>query len=258
MATAFRLESQKDGRMSIISLKNIGKTFSEDGRDLVALKDINLAINTGEFFIFLGPSGSGKSTLLRIMSGLEKSFHGTVSLGKNISKTDFSFIFQQFALLPWLTVFENVELGLLARDVPKSERYQRVMEELKKLGLEKFAKSVPKQISGGMKQRVGIARALVTNPQIILMDEPFSSLDSFTAEELRKEVLSIWQKTKTTIVMVTHLISEALELADRVAVLTPRPGSIEQILDIPLLRPRQKRSQDFYDMEDKLYKLIKF
>lgn len=242
----------------IISLKNISKTFEEDGKSLAALKDINLEINQGEFFIFLGPSGSGKSTLLRIMSGLEKNYQGKVELEQDISQKDFSFIFQQFALLPWLTVFENVELGLLTRHIPKEERYLKVMGELKKLGLERFAKTFPKELSGGMKQRVGIARALVTNPKIIFMDEPFSALDSFTAEVLRKEVLEIWQRTKTTIIMVTHLVSEALELADMVAVLTSRPGQIEAVLENPLPRPRQKRSQQFYNLEDKLTGLIKF
>lgn len=252
---------------TIISLRNISKTFKEDSRELTALKDINLEIKEGEFFIFLGPSGSGKSTLLRIMSGLEKDFQGKVILDKDISKSDFNFtakqegiafIFQQFAILPYLTVFENVEIGLLARDVPKAERHQRVMAELTKLGLNKFAESFPKELSGGMKQRVGIARALVTNPKIIFMDEPFSALDSFTAEELRKEILTIWQRSKVTMVMVTHLISEALELADRIAVLTPRPGTIEAVVENKLPRPRQKRSQEFFNMEDRLYKLIKF
>ena len=241
----------------IISLKQIDKTFTEDARELVVLRDINLEIISGEFFVILGPSGSGKSTLLRIMSGLEKQFEGTITLGQDISKSDFSFVFQQFALLPWLTIFENVEIGLFARNIPKKQRYETVMDELKRLGLEKFARSFPKELSGGMKQRVGIARSLVTKPKIIFMDEPFSALDSFTAEELRQEILSIWQVTKTTIVMVTHLISEALELSDRIAVLTSRPGKIEAILANPLSRPRQKRSEGFFKMEDKLIELVK-
>ena len=242
----------------IISLKNISKTFKEDSKQLAVLRDINLEIKKGEFFVFLGPSGSGKSTLLRIMSGLEKEYQGKVTLDETVSQKDFSFIFQQFALLPWLSVFKNVELGLLTRGIPKNERIQKVMDELKKLGLEKFTHSLPKELSGGMKQRVGIARALVTNPKIIFMDEPFSALDSFTAEELREDVLEIWQRTKTTIIMVTHLISEAIELADRIAVITSRPGKIESILENNLSRPRQKRSQEFFNMEDRLSNLIKF
>lgn len=240
----------------IISLKNISKTFIEDGKKLQALEDINLETQEGEFFVILGPSGSGKSTLLRIMSGLEKEFSGQLNYA-GVTQEDFSFVFQQFALLPYLTVFQNVELGLLARGVPKHQRAGKVLAELKKLGLEKFVKSYPKEVSGGQKQRVGIARALVTNPKIIFMDEPFSSLDSFTAQVLRKEVLDIWETSKTTIIMVTHLISEALEVSDRIAVLTSRPGKIEQVLENPLSRPRQLRSEGFFKMEDKISELIK-
>lgn len=241
----------------IISLKNISKTFVEDDNKLLVLEYINLEIMEGEFFIFVGPSGCGKSTLLRIMSGLEKDFHGKVELSQDITQADFSFVFQQFALLPYLTVFQNVEIGLLTRNIPKHQRYEKVYVELKKLGLEKFVKSYPKELSGGQKQRVGIARALVTNPKIIFMDEPFSALDSFTAEILRKEVSDIWQQTKTTIIMVTHLISEALELSDKIAVLSSRPGKVEEILQNPLSRPRQLRSEGFYKMEDKIKELIK-
>lgn len=241
----------------IISLKNIRKTFFEDDKALIALEDINLEIKEGEFFIFVGPSGCGKSTILRIMSGLEKDYQGKVELAPGITQADFSFVFQQFALLPYLTVFQNVELGLLARNVQNPKRHEKVMAELQKLGLERYAKSYPKELSGGQKQRVGIARALVTNPKIIFMDEPFSALDSFTAQALRKEVLDIWQQSKTTVVMVTHLISEALELADRIAVLTPRPGKTEAVLQNPLSRPRQLRSGGFFKMEDKISELIK-
>ncbi len=242
----------------IITLKNISKVFDEDPtRKLKVLKDIDLTIHKGEFFVFVGPSGSGKSTLLRIMSGLERSYDGELILGKGLSKLDMSFVFQQFALLPWLTVGQNVELPLLARNIPPAERKAVVERELKRLGLEKFADVHPKDLSGGMRQRVGIARAFATEPKIIFMDEPFSELDSFTAENLRQELLTMWQERKPTIVLVTHIIEEALELADRIAVLTPRPGVIEDTVVNHLPRPRHKRSPDFYEMEDKLYKLVK-
>ncbi|MBI4991978.1 MAG: ABC transporter ATP-binding protein [Candidatus Harrisonbacteria bacterium] len=243
----------------IISLHKINKTFKErpDLPPLKVLEDINLEVFDGEFLVLVGPSGSGKSTLLRIMSGLEKSYDGEVKLKAGISSADTSFVFQQFALLPWLTVEENIELGLIGRKISKNERKRRVAEELKLFGLEQFKNSRPKELSGGMRQRVGIARAIVTNPKIIFMDEPFSELDSFTAEELRKELLNIWQKRKPTIVMVTHIISEALKLGDRVAVLTPRPGKIEKVTSNSLPRPRAERSGDFYKLEDELYSLIK-
>lgn len=241
-----------------ILLKNVSKIFEENGDNrLIVLQNINLEIFFGEFFVFVGPSGSGKSTLLRVMSGLEKSFQGETKFGEGILSSDIGFVFQQFALLPWLTVYQNIELGLLARDITPDKRKYIVNKELKQFGLEKFAGVYPKDLSGGMRQRVGIARALAIDPKIIFMDEPFSELDSFTAEELRKELLTVWQKRKMTVVMVTHIIEEAIELADRIAVLTPRPGKIEKVVVNSLARPRQERSPEFYKLEDELYEIIK-
>ena len=253
----------------ILKLKKITKIFTEKGeKPLTVLQDISLEIMPGEFFVLVGPSGSGKSTILRIMSGLEKDFKGEVIYGEEIKQRDFSFVFQQFALLPWLTVVENIEIGLVARNIPRHHMKERVNKELKRFGLEKFGNEYPRELSGGMRQRVGIARALATDPKVIFMDEPFSELDSFTAQELRKELLRIWHnpewsedmsktQTRPTIVMVTHIVEEALELADRVAVLTPRPGKIERIVTNNLPRPRELRSHAFYILEDELYRLIK-
>jgi NitT/TauT family transport system ATP-binding protein len=242
----------------LLTLRHISKIFQEKGeKPLLALKDISLEIQAGEFFAFLGPSGSGKSTLLRIMSGLEKPSQGEIQLSPEITKRDFAFVFQQFALLPWLCVEENVGLGLIAGGAPKKEIAGAVSRELKLLGLEKFARARPRELSGGMKQRVGLARALVTAPKIIFMDEPFSELDSFTAEELRRELLGVWRERQMTIVMVSHNIEEVLELADRVAVMTPSPGRIEKIIVNPLSRPRNKRSPEFYRLYDELYKIIR-
>lgn len=241
---------------AVLTLTNVTKRFKGDKKGISALKDVNLEVYEGEFLIIVGPSGSGKSTILRIMSGLEKNYHGDVSLN-GIKKEDFSFVFQQFALLPWLTAFENVELGLLSKDMSKEQRKKVIEDGLDHFGLLKFKDSYPRELSGGMRQRVGMVRAFARTPKVVFMDEPFSEIDSFTAEELRKEVLAIWKETGVTIVMVTHLIEEALELADRIAVLTPQPGMIEQIVENTLPRPRNKRSQDFFRFEDKLYKIIK-
>lgn len=241
----------------LIELKNVTKEFKEPRGNLVAVKDINLKINPGEFFMFVGPSGSGKSTILRIMSGLEKSYSGKVILGQGVDKKDMAFVFQQFALWPWLTVSQNIEIGLIARKVPAPVRAERVKAELERFGLEKFAHSKPRDLSGGMRQRVGLARAFAVEPKIIFMDEPFSELDSFTAEELQKELLRIWVERKPTIVMVTHIVEDAVELADRIAILTPQPGKIEEVVVNHLERPRVRRSEEFYKMEDKLYKLIR-
>ncbi len=242
----------------VITIKHIGKIFDEElNEHLTVLKNINLEIGQGEFFVFVGPSGSGKSTLLRIMSGLEKDYEGEIVLGSGITPLDMSFVFQQFAILPWLTVFQNIELPLIARGVLVTDRHGKVMEELRKFRLEKFAHSRPRDLSGGMRQRVGVARALITNPKIVFMDEPFSELDSFTAEELREELLALWQERRPTIVMVTHIIEEAIQLADRITVLTPRPGMVEKVVQNHLPRPRLKRSEEFYRLEDQLYKLIR-
>ena len=253
----------------LITLKNVSKHFSEDGKQGIAvLTDINLEIFPGEIFVFVGPSGSGKSTLLRIMSGLERQYNGSVIIHEGHNNRDFSFVFQQFALLPWLTVGENISLGLVARKISAHRIKERVAKELKRFGLERFGNSYPRDLSGGMRQRVGIARALATDPKVIFMDEPFSELDSFTAKELRKELLRIWEnpewgeekkhtQERPTIVMVTHIVEEALELADRIAVLTERPGKIEKIVKNTLPRPRALRSQEFFAFEDELYRLIK-
>jgi NitT/TauT family transport system ATP-binding protein len=242
----------------LITLNNISKTFTEDGSsDFLALKDINLSIRQGEFFVFVGPSGCGKSTLLRIMSGLESSYQGTMSF-EDITKGNIGFVFQQFALLPWLTVAENIELNLLGSDLNKKARREKVLDQLHLMGLEQFADAKPKNLSGGMRQRVGIARALIRDPKIIFMDEPFSELDSFTAEELRNEVLEIWQRRNLTIVMVTHIIEDAVEMADRIAILKAHPGRMNKIIENNLPRPRHKRSEEFYKIEDELYALMKY
>lgn len=243
---------------TLITLNNVAKTFLEPAaKPMVVLKNISIEIKAGEFFTFLGPSGSGKSTLLRVMSGLEESYSGKLELDPSITKSDFSFVFQQFALLPWLTVRENIGLGLISRRLADGERAAQVARELKLFGLEKFAEARPRELSGGMKQRVGLARALATDPKIIFMDEPFSELDSFTAEELRQELLRVWRLRGMTIIMVSHNIEEVLELADRVAVLTPLPGRLEKIIVNPLPRPRNKRAPEFYKLYDELYKIIK-
>ena len=241
---------------NIITLKNVSKSFDDSPDSRVeVVHDVTLDIHESEFFIFVGPSGSGKSTLLRIMSKLESRYKGSMVLGEGSDSQ--AFVFQQFGLMPWLTVYQNVELALIGQRIPLHLRREKIINELKSLGLEKSIHAYPRELSGGMRQRVGIARAFVTNPKVVFMDEPFSELDSFTAEELRKEVLRLWQERKMTIVMVTHIVEEALELADRIAVLTPGPGKIEKIVTNPLPRPRSKRSPAFYALEDELYKLIR-
>lgn len=239
---------------NLIVAKNVNKYFLEDHHRLHVLKDIDLEIKEGEFLMLLGPSGSGKSTLLRIFSGLIEPSNGEVEFNNKLQS---SFIFQDFALFPWLNVYENIEFGLKMKSVPKHERHATVMEQINRMGLDGFEKSFPRELSGGMKQRVGIARALAISPQIVFLDEPFSALDSFTATKLRADLLQIWEEQKLTIVMVTHLIDEAITMSDRIVVVSQRPAVVEKIIENPLSRPRNNRSQQFFDLYDKIAGLIK-
>lgn len=242
----------------ILTLSNIHKSFRDhDASPTHVLKGVNLEVHKGEMLMLLGPSGSGKSTLLRVMSGLEDQYEGTRTLSPEIELTRVGFVFQQFAIFPWLTVYENIAFNLRAQGVEPKTIEKRVSRELERLKLGSFAYSRPRELSGGMKQRVGIARALSVDPQLIFLDEPLSELDSFTAEELRKDLISIHRDNpETTFVMVTHLISEALELGDRIAVLSPRPSSVQKIFHNKMERPRNKRSKEFFEMEDLIYSEI--
>lgn len=239
---------------SVLTASNIYKTFKEDKKHVLALEAINLKVSKCEFLILLGPSGSGKSTLLRILSGLIPPTRGDIIKAPNLSQ---AFIFQDFALFPWLTVYDNIAFGLKMHGQTLTQIHKAVSEEIEFIGLRGFEHSFPRDLSGGMKQRVGIARALVMKPQILFLDEPFSALDSFTAAKLRDDLLTIWQQRNLSVVMVTHLIEEALELGDRVVVLSPRPGQIEEVLANPLPRPRNKRSPKFFELVDKIHGLIK-
>lgn len=238
-----------------IEIKNLSYSYinEETGESFNVIKDISFDVNDGEFISLVGPSGCGKSTILKIIANLIKAKKGSIVL--NASKV--AFIFQNFALFPWLTVKDNIEFGLKMNDVSKKERNKISKEKIKEVGLSGFEDKYPKELSGGMKQRVGIARALAISPDLLLMDEPFSSLDTLTAEKLRIDLLDIWTKYKMTVVMVTHLVEEAVELSDRVLVLNPRPTSIKDSITIKSLRPRDKRSDDYYKIVDHITKNIK-
>jgi NitT/TauT family transport system ATP-binding protein len=242
----------------LIHIEHIHKTFKESNHHLIrVLSDITFDVHEGEFLVLLGPSGSGKSTLLRIACGLDTSSSGAIRYEPGLAKKDVNFVFQQSALLPWLTVGKNVEIGLIGRGVPESKREDMVRTELKEFGLEKFINAYPRELSGGMKQRVGLARAFVTEPKLIFLDEPFSELDFFTAKELRLELLRLWREHQATVIMVSHNITEAVELADRIAMFTARPGEIKKIMHNPLPRPRNYRSPEFFRMEDELAEYLK-
>ncbi|OHA05667.1 MAG: hypothetical protein A3H69_05395 [Candidatus Sungbacteria bacterium RIFCSPLOWO2_02_FULL_47_9] len=241
-----------------IAVKNLSHTFvTEDGKHVEVLKDVSFTVRPGEFFTILGPSGCGKSTLLRVLAGMIKPNHGELLFSDGKTSERLAMIFQSFAIFPWLTVYENVEFGLKMQNVSIHDRRETVHEHIKEMGLTGFEHAYPKDLSGGMRQRVGIARALALNPKILLMDEAFSSLDAFTAERLRKDLLALWSKDRMTIVMVTHLVDEAVEMSDRVLVMTPRPGMVEATIDVSLSRPRDKRSKDFFALVDRANELVK-
>lgn len=237
----------------LLSVENIDKSFILDGEKQKVLDDISINVKNGEFVCLIGPSGCGKSTLLRIIAGLMKPDSGSIKIN---DKAKLSFVFQNFGLFPWLTVEQNIGFGLKMDG--KSQQYieKEVRKRISQMGLDGFERKHPKELSGGMKQRVGIARALSVNPDILLLDEPFSALDTFTAAKLRQDLLDIWRENKLTIVMVSHLVEETVELADKVIVFSSKPGRVKNETEIKLSRPRNKRSAEFFEYVDELSDLV--
>ena len=234
----------------------------EASADLVVLEDVNLVLREGEIVALLGRSGSGKSTLLRIVSGLLRPSSGQVTWrGTPVAgpPDGIAMVFQSFALFPWLTVQENVELGLEARGVARAEREKRADHALDLIGLGGFASAYPKELSGGMRQRVGLARALVVYPDLLLMDEPFSALDVLTAETLRTDLIDLWAEGKLpvkSVLMVTHNIEEAVLMCDRILVFSSNPGKVASELMVPFPHPRNRLDPEFRQMVDDIYALM--
>jgi NitT/TauT family transport system ATP-binding protein len=244
----------------ILQLRSINKSFrSSDGSDRLVLDNVDFTLAEGEIVALLGQSGSGKSTLLRIMAGLITAESGEVSYrGKPIygPAAGVSMVFQSFALFPWLTVQKNVELGLEALGVSPAEQTRRAKEAIALIGLEGFEGSLPRELSGGMRQRVGIARALVLEPEVLLMDEAFSALDVMTGEHLRDDILELWQSGKLptkSLLVVSHNIEEAVMMADRVLIFSSNPGRVRAELPITLGRPRQAKGPEVHHLVDTLY-----
>jgi NitT/TauT family transport system ATP-binding protein len=248
---------------NIISIENCCKSFKKAlTQDLLVLEDVNFQLNEGEIVALLGKSGSGKSTLLRIIAGLVRPTSGKVSYrGQPVSGPvpGIAMVFQSFALMPWLTVLENVELGLEAQGIGRDERRRRAIDAIDIIGLDGFESAFPKELSGGMRQRVGFARALVINPDVLLMDEPFSALDVLTAENLKSDLLDLWQEKKTNtngIILVTHNIEEAAMLADRIIIFGSDPGYIRAELQVTMPQPRSHETPEFRALVDKIYTLM--
>ena len=247
--------------VSLVDMQNVSHAFGKSSSDLI-LDKINLSINEHEFVGVVGPSGCGKSTLLRIIIGLTKPTDGAVYYrGERVEDIckGMSMVFQTFALFPWLTVFENIELGLQGKSFSKSEKRVRVFKIIELMGLNGFEEAYPRELARGMKQRVGLARGLIPDPELILMDEPFSSLDALTATHLREEVLDLWLDPSVApeaVIMVTHNVEEAVYMADRIVIVTSRPGKIAKELEVTLPRPRDPRSNELYKIVDEITGLI--
>lgn len=228
---------------SALEIVNVNKVYkSAKGGKVNALKDINLSIGKKQFISIIGPSGCGKSTLLRILAGLDVPTSGDINW-INIEK-DIGFVFQDSTLLPWKNVYDNARFPLHVRKMETEEMLNQLDQLLELAGLTDFKKSYPKELSGGMKQRVSIVRALSYNPEILLMDEPFGALDAMTRDKMNLELLRIWKETHKTILFITHSISEAVFLSDKVVVMSPRPGKVDKIVEIDLPRPRTVEEKD--------------
>jgi NitT/TauT family transport system ATP-binding protein len=257
------MDTAVDLRPCLIEVTGCRQAYHKDANaDLVVLEDVNLTLREGEIVALLGRSGSGKSTLLRIVSGLLKPTSGSVKWrGTEISgpTEGVAMVFQSFALFPWLSVQENVEIGLEARRVPRAERENRAETAIDMIGLGGFESAYPKELSGGMRQRVGLARALVVHPDLLLMDEPFSALDVLTAETLRTDLIDLWMDGKLpvkSVLMVTHNIEEAVLMCDRILVFSSNPGRVAHELKVPFPHPRNRLDLDFRQLVDDIYGIM--
>lgn len=240
---------------ALVSFRQVAKSFPVDGRELQAIERFDLEIADGEFIAIVGASGCGKSTLLRLLVGLDREFQGDIRIdGKPIDGIggERGIVFQEHRLFPWLTVEQNVELGLVNEPLSTTGKAGKVADYLQLVGLKGFERAYPHQLSGGMAQRVAIARGLVASPRILLLDEPFGALDALTRQQLQEELLRIRQRERITTVLVTHDVEEALFLADRVVVMAPRPGRIKRIVEVPLAHPRERGGYDFLRQREAL------
>ncbi len=246
--------------MSDVSIRDLGKAFpKDDGTVTQALADVNLDIRDREFVCMVGPSGCGKTTLLRIIAGLETPTAGEVTVDGNAvigPDPKRGMVFQEYSLFPWRRVIDNVAFGLEMKGVGKEERRKTADHYIDMVGLSQFRNAYPFELSGGMRQRVAIARALANDPDVLLMDEPFGALDAQTRNRMQRELLSLWAETKQTIVFVTHSVDEAVYLADRIVVLSQRPGTVREIISIPWSRPRDRTSAEFAEVRRRVLDMI--
>ncbi len=245
----------------LIRCEGLQKSFHDiaEGQEIIAIQNLDFEVLEGELLTILGPSGCGKTTLLNIIAGFEETTAGRVTLhGRPIKEpgADRGVVFQEYALFPWLTVLDNVCYGLREKGLPREEQAARARSYLEAVGLEDFERRYPHELSGGMKQRVSLIRVLANDPQILLMDEPFGSLDAQTRKDLQEELVALWEQSHKTILFVTHNVEEAVYLGDRIVVMTARPGRVKKILEVPLRRPRDETAPDFNDLRREATHLV--
>ena len=244
-----------------IAVRDVRKVYrSATGEETVALDRVALDIRPGEIISLVGPSGCGKSTLLRLIAGLDTPLAGTLTLdGEPIAGPhhERGLVFQDPTLFPWLTVEGNIAFGPTMRGI-RAGRRDDVQEYIRLVGLDGFQNAFPHQLSGGMAQRVALARALVNHPKVLLLDEPLGALDAFTRMQMQDEILRIWEDRGTTMILVTHDVDEAVYMSDRIVIMTPRPGKIQQVLDVPIGRPRARNHPDFFRIRSKILEILHF
>jgi NitT/TauT family transport system ATP-binding protein len=250
-AATIPLETRAKSKLTI---ENLGMSFADNGRTVRVFENINLRVGGGEFVCILGPSGCGKSTLLNIVGGFIRPTSGTVLIdGEQVSGPDPRriFVFQERGVFPWLTVEGNIGFGLFK--LPKKERRKRISHYLRMVGLDGFENAYPQELSGGMKQRLEVARALAVNPDMLILDEPFGALDSITRLVMRGELLRIWQSERKTILFVTHDIEESVQLADRIVVMSARPATVRRIVEVDIPHPRDISSAPYLRLRDSIF-----
>jgi taurine transport system ATP-binding protein len=247
--------------VTTLDIRHLGVRYASQGGTVDALADVNLTIADGEFVVAIGASGCGKTTLLNCIAGFLPATEGSIELdGRPVigPGADRGVVFQKHALMPWLDVASNVEFGLRMRGVSAAERRKVALEKLRLVGLQDFTERAIYELSGGMQQRVGIARALASDPALMLMDEPLGALDAFTRMRMQDEVLRLWEARGTTMLLVTHDIDEAIYMSDRIVIMSPRPGRIERIIDVPLERPRERNDPAFLRLRAEILEMLHF
>lgn len=259
MADKLTITPAKTTAAGAVRIIDVSKTFHVEKRNVHALDNVTLAIKSGEFISIVGPSGCGKSTLLRFLAGLDKPDGGRITVdGELIDKPSLKrgIVFQDHRLLPWFNVEKNIALSLHSVDGSEFEKRERVQYLIDLVGLTGFEKALPQELSGGMSQRAAIARGLAPRPPLLLLDEPLGALDSLTRSHLQDELLAIWEREKSTVVMVTHDVEEAIYLSDRIVVMNPRPGRIARIFDVDSTRPRRRDDLDFVTIRREITDLL--